>query len=231
MQAMTAESQAIGLVCALAPELGSLAPLVRTRRRVSGVVLRELELSSGGHPVLACVCGVGKVRAAQAATALLGAGVGRALLVVGTCGGLVPRLGVGQLVHATAALQADLALRAERRFEADPQLLAAWSAVAPGVRGELLTADRPAIRPWRRLRLARLFPGGVAADMETAAVAAVASRAGVPWAALRSVTDALWHVRAGAFQRHFPEQAGRAADTVPGLLERMRGVRGEASEG
>ena len=90
-----------------------------------------------------------------------------------------------------------------------------------GPEGWFLTADRPVINPWRRLRLARAFAGPCVADMETAAAAAVAARAGVPWAALRAVTDVPgWTgpVGSGSFRKHFPTQAGRAADSVPDLL-------------
>jgi nucleoside phosphorylase len=78
------------------------------------------------------------------------------------------------------------------------------------------------ITPWRRLRLARAFAGPCAADMETAAVARVAHAAGVPWAALRAVTDGAGLTTGAEFARHYPTLGGRAADTVPALLERVR---------
>ena len=53
----------------------------------------------------------------------------------------------------------------------------------------------------------------------TAAVAAVADAAGVPWAALRAVTDRASGLALGAFLQHFPTQAGRAADTLEELLQ------------
>ena len=87
--------------------------------------------------------------------------------------------------------------------------------------GWFLTADRPVLSLWRRLRLARAFAGPAVADMETAAVAAVASAAGVPWAALRAVTDGATGLGAASFQLHYPRQAGRAADTVPLLLQSL----------
>ena len=77
--------------------------------------------------------------------------------------------------------------------------------------------------PERRARLARAFTGDAVADMETAAVAAVAARAGVPWAALRAVTDRAGTGTAIMFRRNFPAQAGRAADSVPGLVAKLAG--------
>jgi nucleoside phosphorylase len=93
----------------------------------------------------------------------------------------------------------------------------------PGHTGVLLTADRPVLSPWRRLRLQRHFRGACGADMETAAAAAVASAAGRPWAALRAVTDRAGFLGGRDFRRHFSRQAARAADSVPALLAVLAG--------
>jgi adenosylhomocysteine nucleosidase len=216
---MEAASGATGVLCALPEELGGLGDRARARRAVAGLELLELELDGG--PALACVGGVGKVMAARAATLLLAAGATRRLLVVGTCGGLRRHLGPGTLVHCRTSFQVDLAVRAGRQVEADPELLEAWRELVPGEAGWFLTADRPVLTPWRRLRLARAFAGSCVADMETAAAAAVARAAGVPWAALRAVTDGAGLGTGAAFRVHYPVQAGRAADTVPALLSRL----------
>jgi adenosylhomocysteine nucleosidase len=213
---------AIGILCALPEELGGLTGRQVGLRRHHGLELLELDLD--GVSALACVGGVGKVLAARAATALVAEGAGRALLVVGVCGGLKRGLRAGDLVHCTRAVQADLAVRAQRESEPAERLLEAWSASSPGRRGWFLTADRPALSLWRRLRLARAYAGACVADMETAAAAAVADRSGVPWAALRAVTDGLWPGGTLAFPRHFSAQAGRAADTVPGLVRTLIGA-------
>jgi adenosylhomocysteine nucleosidase len=211
----------LGLVCAMPEELGSLRDRGRTRPGPTGLELLDVELPGGR--VLAAVSGVGKVLAARAAAALLAEARPDGLLVVGVCGGLRSHLAPGELVHCERAVQADLAVRAEREQVADPELAAAWRRVVPGHSGWFLTADRPVISPWRRLRLARAFAGDAVADMETAAVSAVAARAGVPWAALRAVTDRAGAGTAVAFRRNFPVQAGRAADSVPDLVALLGG--------
>ncbi|MBL8862399.1 MAG: hypothetical protein JNK02_10350 [Planctomycetes bacterium] len=218
-----------GLLCALEPELGSLCDAVRSRRRVQGVEVLELDVPGGS--LLAAVSGVGKVRAAQAAAVLLGEGVSRGLLVVGTCGGLTRDLAPGTLVHARIAAQVDLAVREGRELPSDPELRAAWRRVAPGPEAWFLTADRPVLNPWRRLRLVRAFAGSCAAEMETAAVAAVAERAGVPWAALRAVTDRASFLGAAEFRARFGSLAGRAADTVRDLLAAGRSASVAPPEG
>ena len=128
----------------------------------------------------------------------------------------------GTLVHCTTAVQVDLAVRDGRQAEADSEWREQWREVAPGLEGWFLTADRPVLSPWRRLRLARAFAGPCVADMETAAAAAVAVRAGVRWAALRAVTDLASPFAAASFHQNFPTQAGRAADS---LIALSRGLR------
>jgi adenosylhomocysteine nucleosidase len=211
---------ATGVVCALPEELGSLAGCARAKRRSAGLEILELDLA--GEKVLACVGGVGKVRAARAAALLLAAGATRRLLVVGVCGGLRRSLRPGTLVHCTRAVQADLAVLEGREAEADARLRAAWTRTTPGPQGWFLTADRPALTLWRRLRLARAFVGPCVADMETAAIASVAAAGDVPWAALRAVSDGLAPGGVRTFRKHYPVQAGRAADTVEGLLGELR---------
>ncbi len=179
-----------------------------------------------GPAVLACVGGVGKVRAAKAATLLVELGIQR-LFVVGTCGGLRRHLGPGEMVHCERAAQTDYGLRDGREVQPDLELLEAWRALVPGRLGWFLTADRAVMSTWRKIRLARAFSGDCVAEMETAAAALVAHEAGVPWAALRAVTDRAGHMTPASFRQNFPIQAGRAANTVSALIERLSGaVRG-----
>jgi nucleoside phosphorylase len=221
-QPASSESDArVGILCALPEELGRLREHASSARRRQGLELLEIDLD--GVACLACSGGVGKVMAARAASVLIGEGAERALLVVGTCGGLRQNLVPGTLVHCSTAAQVDLAHRHNREIAADDALRAAWRRVAPGVEGWFLTADRPVLSLWRRVRLARAFAGPCVADMETAAAAAVAREANVPWAGLRAVTDRATMCGGAAFRLNFPAQAGRAAETVRALLAELRG--------
>ena len=211
-----------GLVCALPEELGGLAQRASASHTLQGLEVLEVEL--GQQRLWACVGGVGKVRAAHAAALVLAQGVRRGLFVVGVCGGLRSSLGPGTLVHCERAVQTDLAVRADREVAADPELSSAWRQCVPGESGWFLTADRPVLSLWRRLRLARAFLGPCVADMEPAAIAAVCARAEVPWAALRAVTDRATGAGLASFKLHFKSQAGRAADTIPSLLEHLNAV-------
>jgi nucleoside phosphorylase len=133
---------------------------------------------------------------------------------VGVCGGLRARLGPGELVHCVRAVRlSDGAARAS-----DEDLRRVWTVAAPGRAGDFLTSERPVLATAERQRLAGLYPGDCVAEMETAAVAEAAEQRGLPWAALRAVTDRADGWGSLSFRLHFPSQAGRAADTVPLLL-------------
>jgi nucleoside phosphorylase len=208
------------LVVALPGELGALREQACELERAQGLVF----LAPGGSPDpawVAVVAGIGKVRGAQAAALGIRAFGARGVLSFGVCGGLSPRQKIGQLVHCERAVQADSAVREDRDYRPDPAWFEAWRRLAPGPAGWFLTADRPALSPWRRLRLARAFGGSPVAEMETAAIAAVAHSAGLPWAALRAVSDTLGFSRSARFRHNYPVQAGRAAATVEALLSAL----------
>jgi adenosylhomocysteine nucleosidase len=209
----------VGVLAAFEQELAPLCAGAAVFREEHGLALRESRID--GARLVLCVAGVGKTRAARGAALVLAAAPLRALLIVGVAGGLVRSLPPGALLHCTRAVQADLAVREGREVESSAELRRLWRAVAPGEEGWFLTADRPVLSPWRRLRLARAFAGPCVADMETAAAAQVAHLAGVPWAALRAVSDGAGFGGGAEFRRNFPAQAGRAAATVPAVVRRL----------
>lgn len=214
------EAGPVGLLCALTEELGAAGSGDWERSSWLGLELRLGTL--GGAPVLACAAGVGKVAAAQGAAALLASGA-RALLVVGTCGSLCRSLAVGTLVHCEKACQVDLAHRSGRESQPDAQLAGLWRELVPGPGVSFLTADRPVLNPLRRMRLRRAYPESCVAEMETAAAAAVAVRADVPWAALRVVTDGAGFGAGASFRQNLATLGGLPADTAEILLRHWLG--------
>lgn len=207
----------IGVLSALVPELGAWN---EGQDRIRDQGLELIRSRAAGGEVVACAAGVGKVAAAQGAAVLLAQGIG-SLWIVGTCGGLRAALPPGTLVHCSTAIQADLAVRDGRASTPDQDLQELWGAVEAGTLATFLTADRPVLSPWRRFKLRRAWPGLCVADMETAAAAAVAAKAGIPWAAARTVTDSAGYGAGRTFQRNLQQMAGRAADTLPSVLARL----------
>jgi len=211
---------AVGLMSALPGELGGWAGRGDVIARTGGIEVRRI--IEGGGEVLTCVGGVGKVCSARAAEALLHAGARRGLLIVGTCGSLSRGIEPGMLVHCREAIQTDIASELCEEARPDAGLLEAWIKVAPGPIVGFLTADRPVMSPWRRWKALQRSSGPCVAEMETAAAGATAQAWGVPWAALRAVTDRAGWGSHQAFRKRYPVEAGRAADTVMGVLAQIR---------
>lgn len=237
--------RAVGLLAALPEELGPYRSRGCSIGRPLGVRIHGHGAAGTGVPLLTALSGVGKVAAAHAAAALLDAGA-LSLLVVGTCGGLRRGDEEGAMVVAGRCIQWDLGVREGREPVPDARIVRLWREVVPdAMPGVVLTADRAALRWIDRARRARTFRAGTAAtqrlgvdenetvvaDMETAAVGAVAERAGVPFAALRVISDARtgpWRgvarrlSRSGGARetlvRNLGRFGGRPAETVAKLL-------------
>jgi len=169
-------------------EIALLCAVPAERRALAGLERPGVSLRSSG---------MGAEAADRAAAAVL-AGGPRAVVAAGFCGALDPGLRVGDLVAAEAVADEDGA-----RFPADPALLAA----APGRRGVMVTARRLARTPADRARL-----DGLAVDLESAAIARRCAEAGVPFLALRAVTDEVGHVLPD-----FDRLMNAAGQLTPGL--------------
>ena len=140
------------------------------RRALAGLAGPELSLH---------LSGMGAAAAERTASSLIDAGPA-AVISAGFCGALADDLRVGDLVVARRVLDE----RSGDRFAADARLLEA----APGRRGVIVSAERIARTPADRARL-----DGLAVDLESAAIARVAGAAGIPFLALRAVTDERRH--------------------------------------
>ena len=119
--------------------------------------------------------GVGRVKAEMAAADGIGWLKPRLVVSVGYCGGLDPTLIVGSVVSAAAVLAPDGA-----RFPADPL-------GEPAVTVATADAALPAAADKAALFAAT---GAAVVDMEAAGVAEACAEAGVPFAAVKVVTDA-----------------------------------------
>ena len=159
-----------------------------------------------GDGLVVMVAGVGKVAAALATQYGCDVFKPRAAVAIGLAGGLEDGVRPGQLIVATGAVQHDMDGRplTEAKgvipglglatIDADPAasekvLIAARLESRDAHSGLVLTGDQIVTSRSVRDALMRDFPGGVCIDMETAAVAQVARQNGVPWTALRVISD------------------------------------------
>jgi adenosylhomocysteine nucleosidase len=144
------------------------------------------ELAAFSDGALLAVSGIGSDAAASAARALVDAGVA-ALMTFGMAGGLDPALSVGSVVLPCELISADgarfLACRSWReRVATSVSPLRAVSA------GNLLTSTRAIDTPLGKSAAFR-DTGAAAVDMESAAVAAIASLHNLPFIAVRVIVD------------------------------------------
>jgi adenosylhomocysteine nucleosidase len=174
-----------------------------------GLPVTRGELS--GRPVIAVLCGIGKVAAATAAAAVAVTERPRALISAGVAGTVDAAVPTGSLLVLAGAVEHDYDLRpfvaekghdfrgprswrapqdtvaalhaAARRTcdDLDPRVavIDAWTAT-----GDHVVSDRERHGPIRELG-----QSVACVDMETSAVAFVASALGVPWGGLRVISD------------------------------------------
>ena len=228
--APSSQAAAVGLVAALPEELAGVRKRLAAVRRTRSRGFRFVQGTLRGVPIVAVCTGEGCAPAAEGTRALLDGFSVRGLVVLGLGGGLSPALEVGSLLAARQVLDDDgpapapdggWSERLTRRTGAGPATVftarsalstaaskcAAWSG---------LGADGPAL-----------------VDLETAAVAAVAQSRGVPYVALRAVSDAAEESLPVSFERFVDArgrirrlailgQALRRPRIVPGLWELRR---------
>jgi adenosylhomocysteine nucleosidase len=160
-----------------------------------------------GKEVVAVLSRIGKVAAATTATVLIERfGVDR-IVFTGVAGGLAPGVNVGDVVVAGQFLQHDLdaspifpkyevPLYGTATFPTDDgltrQLARAAQTALPGVmihRGLVVSGDRFVSTTAESRALQQALPEALAVEMEGAAIAQVCRDYGVPFAAVRTVSD------------------------------------------
>jgi adenosylhomocysteine nucleosidase len=160
----------LGFVAALGVECASL--LARAPRPGTWLVVQS---------------GPGAQRAASAAARAIAGGAG-ALVSWGLAGGLHARLAPGTVVAPRRVLE-----QGGAAWPSDAAWRSRLAGAAEGLvfdYGDLLSVPAALESPAQK-RAAAVATGAVAVDMESAAIAAVAARARVPFVALRVIVDAV----------------------------------------
>lgn len=165
---------------------GAVVALPAEARCLTARRCRPGELCEAGGLLLQ-VAGVGAERAKRAGEALLAAGA-CSLLSFGVAAGLAPGLPSGTLLLPDEVVAAD-----GRRLPTDKTWRERWAgraAILP-VRHEALAETSVALVDSIAKRVLAERTGAIAADMESAAVLALAASAGVPALVVRCVLDPL----------------------------------------
>jgi len=196
---------AAGIVFALPIEADAFERLAtdRTELRGGGPVVHEGTIA--GMRVAWCIGGVGRERAARAATLLLDGHRPQAFVSAGFAGGLDPTLARGSVVRLSAVCGHD------------------GNGLVP-LAGEggrmLITVDRIVRTPAEKQSLADAT-GAAVVDMETLAVAELAREARLPCHAVRVISDAAGDELPADLGRLLePQSAARKAGAVLGMLGR-----------
>lgn len=221
----------IGILCPsdeeLAPFLEALVSQNVSRR--AGLTIHEGLI--GAHPVAALYSGVCKVNAAIAAQTLIEACGVDALVVSGVAGGLDAAVRPFDLVIACETAYHDVAedILTEYHpwmesiwFQSDAALIVRAEAAArtTGARlhtGRIVTGEAFIDGEAREEIVRRYSP--LAVDMETAAAAHVARAFGVPFIALRAITDGADESGADDFEKNCASASAVAARAVIALLK------------
>ena len=181
-----------------------------------------LKQENGEAEVVSVLCGIGKVNAAAAAAHLISRGA-EVLLNSGLSGG-ISGVRRGAIAFGSDYVEHDFDLTPlgfekgqkpgqEWRYRADPALLSAFEEAVPGVTGPMACGDAFIADEGKKRELARLC-GAVACDMESAAAASVCKKAGIPFLAVRRISDDASDTAAETYR----EMNDKAEDTLVGIL-------------
>ncbi len=195
---------------------------------ISGVPTRQVIIHN--HRLTIATCGMGKVHAALTAGLLMADQRPDMLMMTGCCGrvGSLP----GEAFWIAEAVQHDYGSRQATGFA--PYRAGDWPIGAAGTPHFSAMPDPGLGLPHARIASGDSFVGcpeygrwladGLGAqlvDMEVGAVAQVAHRTGLPWAAVKAVTDDANGASAGDFQTNLLRAAQVAAGAVERLVEKL----------
>lgn len=233
----------VGILCASDEELAPFLPMLKDRQERRTAKLTVHLGTLAGVETAALFSGVCKVNAAIGTQILLDTFQAEVLLLSGTAGGIDPELEILDTVLSTEAVYHDVAGAIltgfhpwlERPvFPADANLLALSRAAVDRIRppgrvfwGRMATGEA-FVDGQRRQRLQeRLHP--LCADMETAAAAHVCHAFGVPYLAIRTITDTARHGGEETFEKNVPAASALAASLTAAVVQAL-GITGEPAQ-
>ena len=185
-----------------------------------------------GQEVVAVLSRIGKVAAATTATALIERFQVDRIVFTGVAGGIATGVNRGDVVVADSFLQHDLdasplfprdegPLYGTDRFGTDPELTQGLAAAVGRAlhgtrvhRGLVISGDRFVSSAVESQLLQRALPEALAVEMEGAAFAQVCRDYGVPFAAVRTVSDRADDAAHGDFLSFIDEVASRHSAAI-----------------
>ena len=225
----------VGILCAGDSELAPFLPLVGEDKITEKALLKFYEGKLEGVDVVAFYSGVGKVNAAIGAQLLVDHFHVDAVINAGVAGGMNPGLEIFDTVIAAEVVHHDMAEEILTEFhpwletavfDADPELLRLSKLAVDKlplenrvIFGRMATGEAFIADEGRDAILEKFDP--LTVDMETAAVAQVCHAFGVPFIAIRSITDTAEHSGAEHFEQNCAKASVIARDITLALLREM----------
>jgi adenosylhomocysteine nucleosidase len=225
------------IVSAMHEELRAVLELMPDEHKVAVAGREFFDGHLHGRPVVAVLSRIGKVAAATTAAVLIERFKVDRIVFTGVAGGLAPGVNRGDVVVADAFMQHDMdaspifpryevPLYGRDRFATDAQLTAQLEAAVrralPGTRvhrGLVASGDRFVSTTAESVALQSALPDVLAVEMEGAAIAQVCHDCGVPFAAVRTISDRADDEAHGDFVSFIRDVASRhSAAIVRSLL-------------
>lgn len=216
------------------------ADRVDEERRIGNAVLRAIQLH--GRDVLLVRGGIGLVNAAGAATTAILSSDAAAdsdstplIISAGSAGGIGTDVSVGDVVVGVDNINVDADARAfgyplgqvpgmplsypgeATVLNLVPTLQIDWSDAPLRLHTGLHVSSYSFVTPERAVTIATDFPGVLATDMESSAIAQTAHAHGLPFVSIRGISDLCG---AAEFDAHVDDAADRSAAVIAELLTR-----------
>ena len=223
----------IGILCAMQSEFDQLLPYLNIEKRTEIARTVVLEGDVDGLPIALAATGICKVNAAITAQMLIDRfGVTR-ILMVGVAGGMDPRLGVHALAISERLAHHDLNWQWLRHrpmpeqgyFPGDPYMLALCKRLNedgkflyPTFFGTMVSGEQFIAEEGRQEIIDAWHP--LCVDMESAAAAHACLANGIPFLAIRAISDTA-ETGASGFEKNEISAADAAASAAAALLKAM----------
>lgn len=189
----------IGIITPMAEEKGALvAALENVQHEIHGG--RDVTIGEyTGHQVMLTESGIGKVAAGMATALLIDRFQPDLVVNTGSAGALAPDLEIGDTVIGTRVAYHDVDTTVfgyakgqlpgqPLYFESDPEIVKDFEKLA-AVKEGLIVAGDQFVQDKQRVQILADFPDALAVEMESPAVAQVATQLGVPFVVFRAISD------------------------------------------
>ena len=214
----------IGILCACPAEFAPYEKLI-SGKAVEHRGCFVLEGKLCGRDAAVICCGLGKVNAAIGTSLLINDFSADRVVLSGVAGALAEGLHIGDTVMVTDTLYHDLDAGLltgyhpspiDPVFQCDPELIGLAKAL-PIHFGRTVTGDSFIEDEGRTELIDRFHP--LTCDMETAAAAHMCRTLGIPFNAVRAVSDTREESGLGSFEKNVAYAANRACDVLCKLIE------------